>query len=320
MFCFNAIIKTKQIYANISFPCIYSNYLSLLQILNQLLWISGVVGCGEKHDTIYALIDEDGDVLETTKRIAQTLGVVSFSYHTVSKPIRYLKYSGAPITCIPRKKSYGTLGGFLTVDNNLPIDKQEVYAFTAGHVSTSTDKLKLISNDQYLGSFLGPWTDQMGPDINVANIFPEFVAQCDFKVKDDTGHRKDCFLLDLEKENLVSNLIHINGASSGISFGEIVTRTFRIDGYDGTFMLLQDRQTIEGQSQLCKPGDSGAIICSNDRRGRFVNVLGILIGKFDSREERHTGTQYLALQIQSGLNHLNQRYKKRFRLCEQYAD
>lgn len=284
--------------------------------------INGVVGCGRHNNMLHVLIDEDCDVLETKKRIAEKLGRNSFTCDVVSKTIKHLMYPGAQIT-LPKpngSESYATLGGFLTVDNKDQSTK--LYAVTAGHVSQNSEG-KMTSKDRVLGQYLGEWKSNEDPDICVAEIHPDHIDNCDRKLRDSLGNPKHCVLLDLGSENgcgMGPELLHINGASSGISFGEIQTDNFHWTLQAGDYMLLKDRKTRFEQSTFCKPGDSGAIVCSNDRSGNFVNVLGTIIGKFESREESYTGNRYLALHIQSGLNHLKQKHKLQFKLCEQYIE
>lgn len=232
-------------------------------------------------------------------------------------------YPGAPINCSERKEysRYGTLGGFLSVDHDQSNIEQEVYAVTTGHISVGTNG-NLIWDNKLIGQFLGEW-ECGDPDINVAKIFGEYINQCDMMLKDDHGNPKKCALLGLENAEggeLVPDLIYINGATSGISKGEIHNVRFRMHGEQETYMLIRDSSTSKEQLPFCKPGDSGAIICSNDRRGRFVNILGILIGKFISREEYTEENLYLALHMNTGLKYLQQKYKQQFKFCGQYKE
>lgn len=285
--------------------------------------IDGVVGCGRHDNILHVLIDEDGDVDKTRREIEQELRGYSFSNELVSRNIKYFQFPGARITLPKPKenKSYGTLGGFLTVDHDQSTNVTKLYAVTAGHVSLGSEG-KMTSEDQVLGHYLGEWKNGEDADIIVGKILEEHMQKCDLKLRDDKGNPLKCLLLDLERvsNSSVPELTHIKGASSDISLGEIQTVMFRISDKPENYMLLQNRRTRFEQSPFCKPGDSGAIVCSNDRSGNFVNVLGTVIGKFESKEEKYDGNRYLALHIQSGLNHLKQKYQLQFKLCEEYIE
>lgn len=193
-----------------------------------------------------------------------------------------------------------------------------MYAVTAGHVTEKANGILKIEDDVVLGYFLGNWEHDKHKDINVADITNDkHKSTCDLKLRDDNDKPMCCVLLDLESEkseDSIPELIHIKGASSGISYGEIDTVRFYEEGAPTNCMLAQDRKGVN--KPFCKPGDSGSIVCSNDRRGKFVNVIGTVVGQYASREKGNSG--YLVLHLNSGITHLNQRYQIPFELCEQY--
>lgn len=258
--------------------------------------------------------------MKKEKNIAKTLGTTSFSCKTVCKTIRYLNYPGAQVIISNEGQaySYGTLGGFLS--SKSPRKFGKLYAVTAGHVSRDVNNITLKTESvSKLGEFLGKW--EQNPDINVAKIYKDHNHRCDLKLRDDKDNRMECILLDLEREenkNATPGLIHIKGASSGIGLGEIQAVNFFVEGGHGNCMLARDRKGEE--KPFCKPGDSGALVCSNDRHGQFVNVLGMVIGEYTSTEENYRG--YLVYHFQSGLTHLNNTFAKEgpFELCESYSE
>lgn len=286
--------------------------------------INGVIGYGEHNGIIRILIDEEGDVCETRNKIAEALRSDSFSCKTVSTTVRHLHYHPSAkikLFSMQKKDSYGTLGGFLKAENSP--DNSTLYAVTAGHVSKNANGiLRIEENEECFGQFLGEWDSAVHEkDINIAKIFEEHRNKFDKKLRDDNDVPKLCVVLDLESEEnerLVPELIYIKGATSGISLGEIHTVKFFAEGAHANCMLAQDRK---GENKpFCKPGDSGSLVCFNDRRGNFVNVIGMVIGKYASSDDKNRG--YLVYHFQSGLNHLNKKYQEEgpFELCELYRE
>ena len=205
---------------------------------------------------------------------------------------------------------------------------RSVCALISGHMTRyllPENRLKV--NDICIGQIMDPpWQSEKDLDIAAAIIDETFASQCDKMFKDDKGKGKLCKLYDSGSNNssFLPTIVHCHGPQTGLGFGEIFLKKYslascniRNEQEDGKLMLLTDRTPFSGEP-FCKLGDSGAIICANDKRGKYVHIIAMLMGKMDSRNS--DVNHYLAVQLKSGLEQMGKRYNLQFKLCDGHVD
>lgn len=287
----------------------------VLQILDSLVLLDGVIGCGEYNGSIQVFLDEDENIPATTKRIKDIVGPYELYSEEVSRTLKRLFYPGAEVVA---QNGFGTLGGFFVA---LRLKQNELYAVTAGHVQRHTDG-KINSNGKDWAEFLGSWRDGVDLDIAVAKVYSDFIENCEKRLSDENDIPKRGVIVDRDQERLkpVSKLIYFKGASSGIGVGEVIQfRHKTASNNDAQYLVLKQRNGNASEKPFCEPGDSGSIICCVERRGRFVYVLGTLIGEIQSKSNEYE-KKYLALRIHSGVEHLFKKYGIRLHLADSYSE
>lgn len=280
--------------------------------MNDITKIEGVIGCGEHLDVIHVFIDKDGNITGTKKQIKQAVGKFRFSCIEASKIIEPLFSSGSKIIA---PTGFATLGCFLQRNSD-----SSLFAVTAGHVQKFLGKEMRLNNKAF-ADFEIKWEDGVDADIAIAKVKQEFVEDCDLMLQDEDEVSQRCLLLMPEEydEKKVSNLVHFKGAASNISRGEIEVMDFKLEGMTEKFIVIKDRKEriTKGDATLfCQKGDSGSVVCSIERRGRYLFVLGTVVGEMLGPDTK----RYIALLFYSGLQHLNKKHESVFELCEQYKD
>lgn len=174
----------------------------------------------------------------------------------------------------------------------------------------------MVVNNTTLARFEIDWVHSADADIAVATVIHEFVKDCDLMLRNEDDDPTKCVLLEPDQYHKlkVSDLVHFKGAASKKGQGEIETMNFQIQGKTETFILIKDRK---GElTSFCQDGDSGAVVCSIERQGRYLYVLGTVIGEVLGTNPK----RYLALFFYSGLQHLKQKHTSDFELCGQCTD
>ena len=281
-------------------------------------------------------IDEDRGTDETLSEIGEILKphTIPFIQHRIANKVNNFFQPGSKVTGF---SGYGTLGGFvwgtcqysaeqkLDVTDEAPTERT-LCALLSGHVSKLLPGKKLKVDDNCIGQVMDPpWQHGNALDIAAATIDKAFAPRCVKMFKDDKGNHKSGKLYDSGSNDpsFLPTIVHLYGAETVLGLGEILLKKCSLksclDGNesdDGKFMLLTDRKPFSGEL-CCRSGDSGAIVCANDKRGKFVLPIAMIIGEIESKTTNEN--RYLATQLYSGLEQMSLRYNLQFSLCEEHV-
>lgn len=112
--------------------------------------------------------------------------------------------------------------------------------------------------------------------------------------------------------------VYIWGAVSKPGKG-VVTMCEYTRNKKSALIEIKDRFPGDGK-QFCQPGDSGAIVCVEDRNGQFVHLLAMLMGesidKKGVEKNADCGKKYVAVLLSSELQELEKRTEHRFEILE----
>ncbi|XP_052813179.1 uncharacterized protein LOC128240548 [Mya arenaria] len=309
------------------------------KMLKQISKSDYVIGCGDRFGTLLILVDEEIENRETfeEKLIAELKfsdlgnGDVEFKY--VSKGLRYFLKSGETIF-VKNDKSYGTLAGFATQDNDSSNEQGNVFALFSRHVAVCCSNSKLKVQDEIVGEVLP--SDGGCIDIAAAKIYSHLVESCDntFVTEENTEKTSVTFDPNTEDISLPGTLVHLVGAASEeIGLGKItVTKYFSEQTQEMNTFLIENR--VSNTHVFCEPGDSGAMILSYLPDDDKLVAIGMLIGSFKNKNDdktdafanpfppnrkKHRATYaadelYSAFYLKDGLNELSKIHGKQFRL------
>lgn len=173
----------------------------------------------------------------------------------------------------------------------------------------------MVVNNTTLARFEIDWVHSADADIAVATVIHEFVKDCDLMLRNEDDDPTKCVLLEPDQYHKlkVSDLVHFKGAASKIGQGEIETMNFQIQGKTETLSWLKTEKV--NWLRFVRTV-SGAVVCIIERQGRYLYVLGTVIGEVLGTNPK----RYLALFFYSGLQHLKQKHTSDFELCGQCTD
>ncbi|KAH3813045.1 hypothetical protein DPMN_141494 [Dreissena polymorpha] len=96
------------------------------------------------------------------------------------------------------------------------------------------------------------------------------------------------------------------------SVGRVVVPRFeRPFGKYKYVVIVNDHAGMLRQEAFGKPGDSGAIVCIDDKDGNGVHVISMFMGKYDGQDT----TRFLTLPLQQGLQQINRELGIHMKLC-----
>ncbi|XP_045182461.2 uncharacterized protein LOC123541121 [Mercenaria mercenaria] len=311
------------------------------QLQTDLFNISPAVkGMGYRFDRFVICIEEAKDmddydsILKSIGSVMDGSGVEDYTVEEISKELK--PYScdvrvGAKIeTGGPDDLVCGTLGcfAFMTDDSC-----EKTCALISKHVATCGNRffcpdygITMLNNP--LGHVVTATVQDTGLDI-AALLLDERVRICaKYKSEDpdfDSGLLQ-CKLHDYTEDSNDEILssgqqVYIWGATSKPGKGVITIPTYKIDGMENGLILIEDRSVRKGEipERFCKPGDSGAVVCAEDRRGEFVHAVAMLMGILNEhalKKDPTTRGKYLSVPLSTGLQELTKRTGYSFELCE----
>ncbi|KAH3806429.1 hypothetical protein DPMN_134750 [Dreissena polymorpha] len=278
-----------------------------------------VIGCGYQHNVLEIILNReinktlDGKIIQTLTKN----NIVK--YHLNYGPCPYTPLAGIQVgTPIGRCGRTATLGGFAEHG----IDK---YALTARHFIDQQDgKIYYINNNGYSECIAVKTTparrERDGLDIVAVRIFPQ-VEINDMRFKDSTRRPAESVLFRFQETHeqeirrvLQGELVFAWTANSSVSpsVGRIVVPQFETPfGQYKYVVIVNDHAGRFGQEAFGKPGDSGAIVCIDDKDGNGVHVISMFMGKCEGQYVTH----FLTLPLQHGLQQINMELGIHAKLC-----
>ncbi|XP_052242468.1 uncharacterized protein LOC127852554 [Dreissena polymorpha] len=168
--------------------------------------------------------------------------------------------------------------------------------------------MHLLVNNKIIGH-----TDNIHPqtllDIIPIDIYENLIGDCNTRFKTEQNKFMHAQLIDKEHiSTLMGTKVHIWGAVSSPGLGTLVDIDFKMTG--GLCIKVCD--CINGKP-FSYPGDSGAIVCASDSRGRNLYAIAMLIGKYEGIKIQPT---YMAVLLSEAFQKLKELYKSEFLLCE----
>lgn len=291
------------------------------------------MACGESFGIVEVFISEDIDGNAITKALERVRSVlaphnIKFSHRCVSPKIQNFQCPGSAVTS-SSCQCFGTLGGFswgtnLQADCTAIKDKEKhkreeksLFALISGHVSKVLDGPRLEVNGRSFGIIMDPVWSHENLDIASIKVDAIDISEENRLFRNENGSPSPCKVITNCDLALVPKIVHFNGAKTKLGLGEILLeRCFfkNENNSTGHYIAFGDRMSYGVVSiPFCKEGDSGAIVCANDKRGKFVHVIAMIIGKFT--DNKSLENIYLALNMHEGLIELKARYNHQFVLC-----
>lgn len=133
-------------------------------------------------------------------------------------------------------------------------------------------------------------------DIAVVNIREEDRLKINYKFQDESGRETPCLLykhsLDRQSIEEKFDLVFIRGATTRLGKGKILYKTEEQNNCPN--LLIQNR--ADNESDFCREGDSGSIVCA---KGRDRNLYALALIKGSDEEGR-----FVAVMLEDALKEL----------------
>lgn len=271
---------------------------------------SNILMCGDRFGTLKVYIHNkiDERALKKIKEAIDTkLKTMKHKYvtHIVSSEINQLNVTGGMQIHFNNSLNshYGTLGGFALREND-----QTMYALLSKHVAIHLGEFHL---GQVCANVITPHTDKL--DIATAKLTSENNCKVDTDFKDIYDRRRKCTLFKYINGNpqalRMFEMVFIRGGTTRIGQGELVCSAVQQKDYP---LLRIKNRADTPDKDFCKPGDSGAIVCSTTRDG-LMYALAMVVGKDEQKKDQK---EYIACMLMDGLEELSKTHKCTYRLCE----
>ncbi|XP_052217517.1 uncharacterized protein LOC127835232 [Dreissena polymorpha] len=281
-----------------------------LRIVDELFKIdSTIVGCGYHHHILQIYLNREANV-SLDSALTKALNKHNLVHHNFNYgPCKYTECCGIKVgSHLGTQTVSATLGGFAKANENL-------YALVSRHfVETVGNDVK---HKRPNGDCVTIATHTVKPegdlDISAARILPKTLIT-DTRFRDSIGRFTSSMLFNFEGQvdDLQSEYIFAWTANSVSrpSRGMITIPDFQRPSYQHNYVVIeseQDECADQGAvgppvtESFGKRGDSGAIVCFDDKDGNGVHVVSMFMG-----ELRFGDTHGLvSLPLQQGLQQIN---------------
>ncbi|XP_045181511.2 uncharacterized protein LOC123540492 [Mercenaria mercenaria] len=321
------------------------------ELRTELLDISpSIRGVGFRFTCFVVYVERTGTkrLLRKIRSVLRKYQIDDYEIQTVSEQRDYCRV-GAKIRAARRCKDQskpveGTLGCFA---KNTDGKDTNMYALISKHVAQFCDSFKISSTSasDILCKVIERSVTQTGLDIaalwlDLNDKSIKICARYKTEMIDDESasgsaegndgsdllqgklhHYSD--QLKCGQSDIVCNgqKVYIWGAVSKPGKGVITMRAFK-SGEMKALIQVEDRvpsMVGEVPERFCCSGDSGAIVCAEDRRGKCVHILAMVMGIANEKEIKENPKlrgRYLTVPLSSGLEELQDRTGHIFQICE----
>lgn len=266
-----------------------------------------IIMCGDRFGTLHIYIQNTIDE-KAKKNIMEKIDAnFKATKHKYVTHLTSGKIKKLHVTCgmqIRVNSQHGTLGGFAYREND-----QSLYALLSKNVAMHLTEFRL---GPVLANVITPHTEKI--DIATAEINAEDKCHIDTSFRDIRNRPRNCTLFTYANDNVSHTLekfemVFIRGGTTRVGQGEIVCISVEKNG----FPLLRIKNRADTPyKDFCKPGDSGAIVCSTTRDG-FMYALAMVVGEnFPQNDQK----EYIACMLMDGLDELSRTHACTYRLCE----
>lgn len=286
------------------------------QVFDKLRKIEGIKCCAFSNGQLEVFVDSTCRNISSTKRnediraILQQLNIQDFKIMLIKEHLYCTLESGSKIIASPPHQQFGTIGAVVNwrrIDGCI-----KKCAVTAQHVVSGSASLYWIRNETpiVIGNILPrqlPY--QMGCLIGVAELIQPHDTGCNFMFKNRDGVTRKGRIADFE--TIAECLpVYLRGAQTELGIGLI--KSLNATGPSGRNDLILVEDSTQ-EHPFCLPGDSGAIIFTDDPKDEFVDILGMLEGEYENRENlEESNRQYTALRIIEGFTELTNTFSGTF--------
>ncbi|KAH3806400.1 uncharacterized protein LOC127833936 isoform X1 [Dreissena polymorpha] len=311
---------------------------------------ASIKGFGYQHDSLQIVVDRQYD--ETIfEAISNYLNIRNITkYHInwgpwTETPLCDIKVGNELVVAERR----GTLGGFALKDDHLYaltsrhlLDNAEDHntgLSSQGNGTSVNEQYVYINNTQsntnILFAIAEPGYTIGELDIAAVKIVqPENIA--DRRLRDSRGRHRNNMIFNFQnkpeqeiKKLLQSERVHAWTKERLPRLGKISIPIYFVRGMQFKYLVIENEYSdaeeqhagaaeygdIPNPNAFGMPGDSGAIICSDDVRSQGVHAYSMFIGKLQNNDK----TMYLSLRLQDGLyqlsNNQEQQTRSRYQLC-----
>ncbi|KAH3736978.1 hypothetical protein DPMN_043554 [Dreissena polymorpha] len=279
-----------------------------------------IIACGYQHHILEIFLNRPENSALDSAIIKTLQGLRIVYFHLNYGPSTYRPLAGIDVgTKLSGKNGrFGTLGGFA-------FGGQDVYALISRHFADEQEDGFIYyrnANDysECIAVRTRPAQDGRDElDIAAAKVLPTIQIK-DTRFKTSTGALSNTLLFrfqgktDKEVQRLLQGEMVFawtaNSSAGFPSLGRIIVPLCIRPNCRYKYVVIVndatcDDDNIQAESQrgemFGKPGDSGAIVCADDKDGKGVHVISMFMGELQGRD----ATQFMTLPLQQGLQQIN---------------
>ncbi|XP_060592877.1 uncharacterized protein LOC132747495 [Ruditapes philippinarum] len=291
------------------------------------------------EDKIYDTDKFSKDVLKKLRYVEMDKIVSLYAEMTALFRTSCLSTEEQPISCCteniqvdkqietgtPPNSIFGTLGCFASMHKR---NNHHVYALTAKHILSQGDFFSCPEHgyNKPIGQVVPKTVPPAGLDIAALKLNEEIRFCTKFRTELDCEDTNllPCKLYDYVEDDesgilCCGQLVYIWGAASKPGKGVITVPKYLTNDMEEGLIVIEDRYSCQGDipERFCKPGDSGAIVCVEDRRGKCVHVLAMVMGILNENAVQSnpaSRAKYVTVPLSIGLQELTNRTGFSFQL------
>lgn len=255
-------------------------------IFEKLRKIKGVKSCGYSSEQLEVFVERNIDRPtaeeerdQRIKEILQEFNITRFKINSITECHYNAIKSGSKVIGQHQVKGeqarFGTLGAIVNWKH--ATDGIKRCALTSQHVVGYSRQLYWVQNENrhLIGNIVEiPKHYNKGCCIAVAKLLPSYENQIEYRFQDSIENLLNGKLFPVTSDHDLLP-VYLRGASTILGSGCINITMLVAERKD--MILIQDSSN---NSSFCSPGDSGAIVFSDDPEGKVVNIVAMLEGEY----------------------------------------